>query len=356
MSGKEAADSLALVYRWLGTLGCLGVACVVSMARAQPACRNDGALARAAAVALLSNERGAFAIRDALAEVESDLVGARALFVPRPDGSTPMPDAESAWLSELAARADAPLVCGRALGESGELVIAAPRAARLQLRQHDTTRVFGWLAPGFDEPVLVVLGADGQLSRRVVSRAMLSAGVDLDRSVQRPARLQLVATGRFGPRPVAERVVLGNAPRSVARSSGLPPSPDPQAPIRGSLNRLRRARGVPAVRRHALLRRLAAEHAYKVCESGRVAHALAIGADPTARLEARGVRAQRVGETVARAEGPAAAFAALTQSPSHLLALVEPGFTDAGVGVATDATGHACVVVLLARWPRFVGS
>ena len=326
-------------------------------ARAEAPCRLEDGLSEAAAIALLAEDgHDPDSIRRALLEVKSDVVGARALFVPSHGDDEPASDAASAWLTSLAARVDAPLVCGRASGERGELVIAAPRAAELRPLKRNATRVFGWLAPDFEEPVLVALGADGQLSRKVISRAMLASGIPLAADLARPARLQLLASGRFGPRPVAERVAPGADPDAGRRSDlNAISAPDPQAPVSGLLNRLRRARGLHPLRRHRLLRDLAAEHARRVCESGHVAHALTAGADPEARLEAQGVRAQRVGEAVARAAGPAAAFAALTRSPSHLLALLEPGFTDAGVGVARDARERACLVVLLARWPRFVG-
>jgi uncharacterized protein YkwD len=67
------------------------------------------------------------------------------------------------------------------------------------------------------------------------------------------------------------------------------------------------------------------------------------------------VEARRVGETVARAQSTAAAFAAFEHSPSHRLTLLEPDFTDAGVGNVQDADGRSCVVILLATWPRYVG-
>ena len=100
---------------------------------------------------------------------------------------------------------------------------------------------------------------------------------------------------------------------------------------------------------------MAAEHAQAVCASGHVGHEPQPGQDPQARLLRAGVRARRVGETVARAEDSAAAFQAFERSPAHRLSLLEPGFTDAGFGEASDAHNHSCVVILLAAWPRYVG-
>ncbi len=98
----------------------------------------------------------------------------------------------------------------------------------------------------------------------------------------------------------------------------------------------------------------AADHARRVCRAGRVVHSLRPGANPQSRLARRGLRARVVGEVIARAQTPRAAFAALTRSPSHLATLVDRRFTDVGVGRATDATGRTCLVVLLTAWPRIV--
>jgi hypothetical protein len=82
---------------------------------------------------------------------------------------------------------------------------------------------------------------------------------------------------------------------------------------------------------------------------------LQAGGDPEARLLRAGLKARRVGEAVARAAGTGHAFSALARSPSHLLTLVQRGFTDVGLGEAIDDEKHTCLVVLLAEWPRYVG-
>jgi uncharacterized protein YkwD len=109
------------------------------------------------------------------------------------------------------------------------------------------------------------------------------------------------------------------------------------------------------LRPNALLDRVAEQHANNVCLTGRIAHEPSPGEDPQARLLRAGVEARRVGETVARAETPSAAFAAFERSPSHRLTLLEPGFTDVGIGMAGDTQARHCVVIVLAQWPRYVG-
>lgn len=96
----------------------------------------------------------------------------------------------------------------------------------------------------------------------------------------------------------------------------------------------------------------AQRHATRVCELGKVAHRLREGEDPETRLREEHIEARAVGEAVARAGSADAALSAVFDSPSHRLAVTERGFTDAGIGQASDAKGHTCLVVLLAAWPR----
>jgi uncharacterized protein YkwD len=173
--------------------------------------------------------------------------------------------------------------------------------------------------------------------------------------------VQLLARGRLGPRPIAERVVPavegGPATAGSDPSDGDAAATGPEAAvsIAQRLLTLRSRSGRPPLRDNALLAGVAAAHAQRVCAQGLVAHELVPGGDPKQRLTAAGVTARRVGETVARAESPGAAFAAFEHSPSHRLTLLEAGFTDSGIGEAKDAQGRVCVVVLLAAWPRYVG-
>jgi uncharacterized protein YkwD len=142
-----------------------------------------------------------------------------------------------------------------------------------------------------------------------------------------------------------------------------PPSVEPQpadaaqppAHIEDMLAALRREQRQPELRPNAVLAKVAQEHAQRVCERGVIAHELEPGANPERRLLAAGIKARRVGETVARSTSAETAFSAFEHSPSHRLTLLERGFTDVGVGQGTDSEQRHCVVVLLAEWPRFVG-
>jgi hypothetical protein len=213
--------------------------------------------------------------------------------------------------------------------------------------------VRGELRPGFTDARLVVADARGELERLSVTAAQLKAGIPIARDLPRPARVQLVAHGPAGPRPIAERVLPSHDGRSEVVAAPVVEAPPDLSPWQ-RLMRLRRDAGLRGLREHRLLQSVADQHARNVCESGRVAHTLEHGSDPEQRLRRAGVSARRVGETVSRAGSAQAAFSAFERSPSHRMTLLERGFTDAGVGQAT-VDDRTCVVVLLAAWPRFVG-
>lgn len=367
-----------------------------------PACRDEPALSRAAAELLLTRSWGrSEAVARAVQEAGSDAVLVRGYYFHAAD---PGPDA---FLSEFARGADAPTVCGFAQGAEDRLLLVAARGGSLKEVSERTRKLRGELSPGFDHPELVVADVRGQLKRWAVEPQALTRGVALPEELGPPVRVQLLARGPQGVRPVAERTVPSNrgvtgksdlgptsavmegAPPpasavppvvSAAAATGEPPSrrpvvepgatgvprpaaqvPDAPAAVDAStllsqrLMSLRGSNARRALRSNALLDRVAREQAEAVCSSGRVGHEPEPGRDPQTRLLQAGVQARRVGETVARAEDASAAFAAFERSPAHRLSLLEPGFTDAGYGDAVDAHGRHCVVILLAAWPRFVG-
>jgi uncharacterized protein YkwD len=267
----------------------------------------------------------------------------------------------SLWLKGLADRADGPLVCGEALGEQRRVVVVAERVGQLSEAQ-GTVR--GRLAPGFRRPELIVEALDGQTERFAVTAEALAAGVPLKGELLPYAKVQLLAEGPHGPRPVAELV--------AASELGAPGSPSIQAqdsqatgeelrrgprarPLEALVARVdgtRREEGAKPLRGNQLLHGSAQRHARRVCELGRVAHQLGEGDNPETRLREEHIEARAVGEAIARAASVDAALAAMFRSPSHRLAVTDKRFTDVGIGQAFDAKGHSCVVVLLAAWPR----
>jgi uncharacterized protein YkwD len=258
-----------------------------------------------------------------------------------------------AWLKQQAERADAPLACGEARSESRRLVLVSARAGRLALADG---RVTGKLAPGFRAPHLVLEDADG-VTRRLDLRADdLAHGVALPKE-HTWTRVQLVAEGPSGPRPIAELWLGAEAENRRVQAEALPvaePAPRERSreSLYGRLSSFRRREGVGGLRTNQLLSTSAQRHASRVCELGKVAHRLNEGEDPETRLREEHIEARSVGEAIARAGSADAALSAIFDSPSHRMAVSERAFTDVGIGQASDDKGHTCLVVLLAAWPR----
>lgn len=275
----------------------------------------------------------------------SDAVNVRARFGPSGDGA-----GMKAWLAKLQATADAPLVCGQSAGERGQIVLVSARAGKLipPGKQHRVIK--GELASGFDHAQVVVTQSAGELSAFEVDARELAEGFELPDELDRVTRVQLVARGPSGPRPVAERLWV-NSPEALPEtdtqlSDALSPAEQ--------LGELREIHRVGQVRSNRLLNDVADAHAKAVCRSARVAHTLAPDSDPEARLRAAGIEARVVGETVARSTSVANAYRSLMRSASHRLTLLDRRFTEAGIATAQSGD-HVCLVVLLAAWPRYAG-
>ena len=307
---------------------------LASAAHAQDVtCTTDVRLTEAAALLALEHEPSEDTLMRIVRAAGSETPRAHALSIAEGDEGR-----LAEWLTSLVERGETPLACGEARVGERRVVIAAPAAATLEV---DGTRVRGHLAIGWSEPLLYAEDASGEIE--VMELTSPSFDTSLPSDVE-AVRVQIVARGPDGPRPVAERV-LGEREAPVGGSSDDP---------RERVERLRRDAGVSAMRPNRLLDLLAAEHAESVCDAGEVAHELEPGRDPSARLREDGVTARHVGEVVARGVDTAHAVGALATSPSHHAALIDARFTDVGIGTADDAEGRSCVVVILTAWPRIL--
>ena len=312
-------------------------------------CSLETPLSRAAAELLARGEPpSAEALTRAVRASGSDVVGPHALFTTTDDAPR-----QRAWLRDIAQRADAPTVCGHAAGEHGVLLVAAPRGGSLEPLTASSTRVRGTLAPGFSRPEVVASDAHDELVRVRVDPVELARGIPISEALLRPARVQLIAHGPAGPRPVAERV-LPAVDTPSPDDDFRPIETAPGTPIVDQLDALRATDGTKQLVPNRLVDDIARAHAANVCTTGRVAHTLD-ARDPETRFETAGLRARLVGEAVARAGSADAAFRAMQQSPSHRMTLLDARFTHVGIGHAHDRRGHTCLVVMLAAWPRFVG-
>jgi len=312
--------------RWILSLAVVSL--VTSQVRAQP-CAEEDALAEAAAELLLAGRWSESDLSVRARAAGSDLPALRAAVFPAGSARSDQ------WLSELASRVDAPLACGIAETSDRRLVIAAPRAGRLEVR---SGVVRSEVRAGFEDAHLVFQDARGRMTR-----VAYAPRVEVPEELVAPLRVQLVATGPAGPRPVAERTVAGEVTSEIASDAPLPDRVDA----------IRDVHDARPLRRNRLLVREAERHARDVCRARVAAHVLEAG-DPEERLRGRGIEARVVGEVVARAGSADEAFGALLRSPSHRITLTDRRFTDMGVGTA-EANGRTCVVVSLAAWPRYVG-
>ena len=311
-------------------------------------CRHEDVLAETAANFLLSGAT----LESSRLLPEARALGFDGVAIHAHEGSDDA--ALIAWLKTVSDRADGPLVCGEAASETRRLVLVSVRGGRLRLAGRI---VYGELEPGFGKPEVVFESSDGEIQRVSTSRERLSGGIPVPDGTS-ARKVQLIAEGPSGPRPVAELVLDAQAQRpSLATASAKPgelrgPRSRSVETLLARIDGFRRGKGVGTLRQNDILSHSAQRHAERVCELGRVAHRLDQGDDPETRLRDEHIEARAVGEAVARADSADAALAAVFESPSHRDAVAERRFTDAGIGQAFDQKGHTCLVVLLAAWPR----
>jgi hypothetical protein len=337
--------------RWLGvaaTAGTAGLACAAPARALELPCRHEDVLAEVAAGFLLSGR----AVNPAELVPAARSAGFDGVALHAHEG---LDDAAlGEWLRGLSERADGPLVCGEASSGTRRLVLVSVRGGELWREANGV--LHGRLAPGFRAPHLVVEGADGRVQRIDVGVARLEQGVRLPAELA-AQRVQLVAEGPQGPRPVAELLLDAQA----AAEAAVAPPPDaaghgprvlPADALGARLDGFRQREGAGSLRPNQALAVSAQGHAQRVCELGKIGHRVDQGQDPETRLREAHIAARNVGEAVARADSADAALGAIFGSPSHRLAVLDRRFTDVGIGQAVDDKGHTCLVVLLAAWPR----
>jgi uncharacterized protein YkwD len=340
----------------------LALVAAAPAAAAPGPCNPDEALSRAAATLVLEGgaPNSAELVR-AVRRAGSGLPVVHALPLDPTDGAARL----ERWLERIRSRGQGQLVCGQARSADRRLVLAGLRGGQLldaespaggarPADEAEPIRLRVELTSGFGDPHLVARAADGEMRRLAIEAEDGRRNVRVPASLARPVRVQLVAKGPTGPRPVAERVV-GRTEGGTRDPMDVEIAGTEAFAPRKQLRRLRSLHDASRVRPNRLLSEEASAHAERVCEQQRVGHRLGRGADPERRLERRGLRARVVGEVVARAQTPSAALEGLFDSPSHLMTMVDERFTDAGWGRATDERGRTCLVLLLAAWPRFVG-
>ena len=106
--------------------------------------------------------------------------------------------------------------------------------------------------------------------------------------------------------------------------------------IFSSLNGERTSRGLAPLRQNPKLKSAAEAHSEIMAREHAISHKFDDEADPTARIVASGVHVEATGENVAISADATRAHAALMKSPPHRANILDPKFTEVGIGVVKD--------------------
>ncbi len=211
------------------------------------------------------------------------------------------------------------------------------------------------LAPATDAHV-VVLGPTG--APRTVTTSLDAGTVRATFSVDHPGPwvVQVVTSGRTGPRPVVEAMTFADqqppprfhaqpAPGEAAGAAHA----DAAAAVAAMVDAARQSEGLSLLTRDGRLDRVAQAHADAMRSAHQIGHDVGDG-DPGDRIRAAGLAVRVAGENVAHARTIRRAHRALWASPSHRGNLLEPAFRRLGVGVASDPDGSVWVCEVLAAF------
>lgn len=211
------------------------------------------------------------------------------------------------------------------------------------------------LEPATDAHV-VVLGPTG--APRTVTTGLDDGTVRATFSVDHPGPwlVQVVTSGRTGPRPVVEAMTFADqAPPTSFHASPAPGEAagagvtDAASAVAAMVNAARKSEGLGTLARDARLDRIAQAHAQAMRAAHEIGHDVGDG-DPGDRIRAAGLAVHLAGENVAHARTARRAHRALWASPSHRGNLLEPAFRRLGVGVARDPDGSVWVCETLAAF------
>jgi uncharacterized protein YkwD len=123
----------------------------------------------------------------------------------------------------------------------------------------------------------------------------------------------------------ARVLALVNEARGVARRCGW-----------------KRFEAAPPLARSEALDRAAHDHARDMASRSRMEHSGSDGSTPGERATRAGYRWRKVGENVAAGQPtPERAVAEWLESPRHCASLMDPGFTEMGIGFAADPASAA---------------
>jgi len=112
--------------------------------------------------------------------------------------------------------------------------------------------------------------------------------------------------------------------------------PAAERQIFDSLNKERTARGLAALRENRRLTAIAEQHSERMQQEHAISHQFNGEPDPTTRIVSTGVHVEATGENVAISLNATTAHAALMNSPPHRANILDPKFTEVGIGAVQD--------------------
>ena len=110
------------------------------------------------------------------------------------------------------------------------------------------------------------------------------------------------------------------------------------------LNAARKAEGLEPLKVNLLLSRLAADYALDMNKRKFFAHVDPDGKDPFERMAAIGIDYPNAGENIALSPDVETAHKMLMDSPLHRENILQPKFTEIGIGVRPDSRGGVYLV------------
>jgi uncharacterized protein YkwD len=201
---------------------------------------------------------------------------------------------------------------------------------------------------------VVVLGPDGapHTAPTSFSRGRVRARFAPDRPGA--FTVQVVADVETGPRPVLEASVYAEMEppdevpeRAAPGEAAAGGAHDEADAVVRMMESMRRAEGLPSIRRAADLDALALAHARLMARAKTLGHDVGDG-DPGMRIRDAGIPARDAGENVAHSPTVVLAHRALYASPSHRANLLRADFDRVGIAVVDDPDGSVWVDELFA--------
>lgn len=122
-------------------------------------------------------------------------------------------------------------------------------------------------------------------------------------------------------------------------TSDIQLDPAAETSIFNLVNKERKSQGLPVLRLHVQIRRLARAHSADMYQKGYFAHRNREGKDPFDRMADGGVTFAFAGENLALAPTIDLVHQGLMNSPGHKKNILSPDFTDLGIGVYKGSYG-----------------